>query len=79
MRRDEECGVDLPWCLKRCFLGRQEEIPGWRELEENPEKRTRTVEDRDWSRKRGETLNAGGVGEPETMHEGCVGGMESMV
>ncbi|GFU99225.1 hypothetical protein TNCV_3074941 [Trichonephila clavipes] len=48
--------------------------------EESPEeKETWTVADRDWSGKRGEILNANGVGEPETMNAGGVGGLESMV
>ncbi|GFV00532.1 hypothetical protein TNCV_3645101 [Trichonephila clavipes] len=54
IRRDEGRGVDPPWCLKR-FFRRREESPGWRELEESPEKKkTWMVEDRDWSGKRGE-------------------------
>ncbi|GFX01609.1 hypothetical protein TNCV_3971091 [Trichonephila clavipes] len=80
MRRDEERGVDPPWCLKRFFFMRRQESPGWRELEESPEKKgTWTVEDRDWSGKRGETPNAGGVGERVTKNAGGVGGLESMV
>ncbi|GFV97304.1 hypothetical protein TNCV_2038141 [Trichonephila clavipes] len=67
MRRDEGCGVDPIWCLKR-FFRRREESPGWRELEESPEKKeTWTVKDKDWSRKRGETMNADDVGGLESM------------
>ncbi|GFU51694.1 hypothetical protein TNCV_83201 [Trichonephila clavipes] len=44
---------------------RREESPRWRELEESPKEKTWTVEDRDWSGKKGETMNAGGVGELE--------------
>ncbi|GFT43075.1 hypothetical protein TNCV_4560741 [Trichonephila clavipes] len=51
-----------------------------RRREESPEeKEAWTVADRDWSGKRGETLNANGVEEPETMNAGSVGGLESMV
>ncbi|GFT41395.1 hypothetical protein TNCV_3890161 [Trichonephila clavipes] len=42
-------------------------------------KETWTVEYRDWSRKRGVTLNAGGIEEPETMNVVGVGALESMV
>ncbi|GFX19123.1 hypothetical protein TNCV_3012671 [Trichonephila clavipes] len=56
MRGDEGWGVDPPWCLKG-FFRRQEERPR--------KKETWTMEDRDWNRKRGETMNTGGVGELE--------------
>ncbi|GFX75965.1 hypothetical protein TNCV_2239361 [Trichonephila clavipes] len=47
---------------------RREESLGWRELERRAlKKETWTVEDRDWSRKRGENMNAGGVGGLESM------------
>ncbi|GFW17881.1 hypothetical protein TNCV_1134811 [Trichonephila clavipes] len=47
---------------------RREESPGWRELEESPEKKeTWMVDDRDWSGKKGETMNTGGVGGLESM------------
>ncbi|GFU66022.1 hypothetical protein TNCV_4515761 [Trichonephila clavipes] len=48
-------------------------------LERALKKETSTVEDRDWSGKTVETLNAGDVGEPEIMNAGGVGGLESMV
>ncbi|GFX27758.1 hypothetical protein TNCV_3662451 [Trichonephila clavipes] len=52
------------WCgpklvFKRVFFRRRGEIP--------EKKETWTVEDRDWSRKRGETMNAGVVGEQESI------------
>ncbi|GFV80702.1 hypothetical protein TNCV_4618641 [Trichonephila clavipes] len=79
MRRDEGRIVDPPLVFKRVFR-RREKNPGWRELEESPEKKGNwTLEDRDWSGKREETLNAGDVGEPETMNAGGVGRQESMV
>ncbi|GFU50271.1 hypothetical protein TNCV_301041 [Trichonephila clavipes] len=43
------------------------ESPGWRKLVENPEKETWTVDDRYGSRNIRETMNAGGVGELESM------------
>ncbi|GFV95370.1 hypothetical protein TNCV_4573721 [Trichonephila clavipes] len=59
------------WCgpalvFKKDFFRRREESPGWRVLEKSPEKKeTWTVEDRDWSGKKGETINAAVVGELE--------------
>ncbi|GFY11036.1 hypothetical protein TNCV_2201441 [Trichonephila clavipes] len=69
----------LPRIL-RIIAMRREESSGWRELGESPEKEeSSTVEDRDWSGKTVETLNAGNVGEPEIMNAGGVGGLKSMV
>ncbi|GFV79429.1 hypothetical protein TNCV_1904011 [Trichonephila clavipes] len=51
-----------------------------RRREKNLDKKeTWTMEDRDWSRKRVETMNAGGVEKPETMNAGGVGEPETMV
>ncbi|GFW98844.1 uncharacterized protein TNCV_2838051 [Trichonephila clavipes] len=55
MRRDEGRVVNPSLVFKRVFR-RREESPGWRELEgARKRKETWTVEDRDWSGKKGET------------------------
>ncbi|GFX85695.1 hypothetical protein TNCV_2470971 [Trichonephila clavipes] len=66
MRRDVGRAVDPPWCLKGFFRRRDERALGVKNLRRALKKReTWMVEDIDWSGKKGETMNAGVVGELE--------------
>ncbi|GFT31813.1 hypothetical protein TNCV_2035461 [Trichonephila clavipes] len=65
MRRYDD--VDPPWCLKRFFLGNERRALDEENLKRTLKKETWTVEDRDWCGKKGETMNAGGVGGLESM------------